>query len=76
MFLATILWMVAKSISHHFEIIANHDVHWYLQGIIIPGFLRRCEMDFVHPQYQLQSACMGSGDLSCFLATGRGLLVE
>ena len=25
------------------------------RGIIIPGFLGRCEMDFVHPQYDLKT---------------------
>ena len=34
---------------HHLETMGI--VYWYLQGIIIPGFLRWCEMDFVDPQY-------------------------
>ena len=35
-----ILWMVAKSISHHFEPMVETIVCWYLRwGIAIPGFL-------------------------------------
>ena len=45
--------MWTKSISHHFETMVEPIVGIY-KGIIISdisGFLRWCEMDFVHPQY-------------------------
>ena len=42
-----------KSTWHRFEtMVETAVVCWYLRwGIIIPRFLRWCEMDFVHPQY-------------------------
>ena len=42
-----VVW--TNSISHHFETIDNHFDGTY-GGISMPGFLRWCEMDFVHPQ--------------------------
>ena len=45
-----ILWMAAKSISHHLR---NHGKPLFVgiyRGIIIPVFHMWCEMDFVHPQ--------------------------
>ena len=47
-----ILWM--DEILHHLETMVETIVCWYLQGNQQkPGFLRWCEMDFVHPQYHL-----------------------
>ena len=45
-------WMVAKSISHHFEtkVEATTFVGVYKGNRTILGF-RRCLQDFVHPQY-------------------------
>ena len=43
------------------------------KGIIIPGFLRWCEMDFVHPQYdpsKLSGFTMGENHLSVVLEGG------
>ena len=45
----TILWM--DGILHRFETMRNHDLLVVAGAIIIPGFLRWCEMDFVPPQY-------------------------
>ena len=46
------LWMVAKSISHDFETMVETIVG-ICRGIIIPGFLGWCKIDFVHPEYDL-----------------------
>ena len=44
----TILWMVAKSISHHFETMGNHRLLGIYRGTVRnQAFLG----DFVHPQY-------------------------
>ena len=45
-----ILWM-DQIRSHQLAIMVEPIVSWYLRwGIIIPGILGWCEMDFVHPQ--------------------------
>ena len=38
-------------ILHHFETMGNRLLLAFYRAIIIPGFLRWCEADFVHPQY-------------------------
>ena len=46
-----LLW-VDEILHHVVEIMENHFLlHGICRGIIIPGFLRWWEMDFVHPQY-------------------------
>ena len=44
-----LLWM--DEILHHLETIKKPLFMGIYRGFIIPGFLRWCEMDFVHPQY-------------------------
>ena len=40
-----------KSVSHRLQTKVDTTSCWYVQGNgLLPGFLRRCEMDFVHPQ--------------------------
>ena len=45
-----LLWM--DKILHHFESMGNHYMLVFTGGIILPGFLGWCEMDFVHPQHE------------------------
>ena len=45
----TILWM--DEILHRFETMGSHCLLVFTGESFIPGFLRWCEMDFVHPQY-------------------------
>ena len=48
----SILWMVAKSISHRLETMVDTIFRpAFARGSIIPECLRWCEMYFVHPQY-------------------------
>ena len=35
--------------KHHFETMGNPNVYFFYKEIVISGFLRWCEMDFVHP---------------------------
>ena len=51
------LW--TDEIQHHLETMFETIVCWYLQGNHQkPGLLRRCEMDFVHPQCQFGCLCI------------------
>ena len=51
-----LLWILDE-ILHHFETMGNQCIVGIYKGSIIPGFLRWCEMDFVHPQYGPRVFC-------------------
>ena len=64
-----------KSTSHHFETMVIHCFLGIYRGIIIPGFLRWCEMDCVHPQNCSEDGHASSLFLSqnsCCRARGTG----
>ena len=54
-----LLWM--NEILHHFETMGSHCWLVFTGESFIPGFLEWCEMDFVHPQYEVHWAQPSGG---------------